>query len=256
MKNMMIAGNWKMNTNLEQTANLANTLKRFVEKNDIGDIGISIFPPYTNINKAIDILKDTKVRVGAQNCSGEENGAFTGEISAAMLKDIGCNYVLIGHSERRTQFGEKGETIQKKLLKAFESGLEVIYCIGESLEMRISDRTNEILNKFLKTELHNLDSQYLKNLTIAYEPVWAIGSGLTPLPNQIAETHVFIKNTMLDIFQLNGLSVPVLYGGSLNANNAKEILSIDEVNGGLIGGASLSAESYTSILETAIEIMS
>lgn len=255
MKNMMIAANWKMNTNLEQTENLATVLKRFVEKNDIGEIGISIFPPFTNISKAIEILKDTKVRVGAQNCSGEENGAFTGEVSAAMIKDLGCNNVIIGHSERRTQFGEKGEVIQKKLHRAFDSGLDVIYCIGESLEMRISDRTNEILSKLIKTELHNLDSQYLKNLTIAYEPVWAIGSGLTPLPNQIAETHVFIKNLMSDLFQLNGLSVPVLYGGSLNSKNAQEILSIDEVNGGLIGGASLSAESFTSIIETAIDIM-
>ena len=276
-KKLIIAGNWKMNTDMDFAISLISDIDSHLERlyttiqDAISDSNLSnsmsqnlnvlAFPPFLFLNPLNDILKskNSKLSLGAQNCFYENGGAFTGEISALMLSQNNIKYVIIGHSERRTIFGETDELLSNKIKSALDNNLIPIFCIGETLEQRQNGKTNEVLfnqiniglSKILQYSQSNSQS-ILSNIIIAYEPVWAIGTGLSATNEQIDETHNFINT---EINNLLGFVLPILYGGSLNENNAKEILEINNVSGGLIGGASLKSASFNKILDIATDII-
>lgn len=255
MKTMLIAGNWKMNTNIDETEILTNQIISGITNNLDPNVEVLICPPSVNLVSSAKLIKDTRLRLGAQNCHNESKGAYTGEISTNMLTSIGCTYVILGHSERRTYFNESNNFINLKVKSVVLSNLRAILCVGETKEEREQNKTWEVLESQLFSCLIGIDGALLENVIIAYEPVWAIGTGLTATNEQIQEAHAHIKNYISGIKGMPGLSVPVLYGGSLNEKNANEILAIQDVNGGLIGGASLKAESFLSIINTAQRII-
>lgn len=250
MSKYLIAGNWKMNTNLDDAKKITDIL----HTNDSFDseVEMLICPPYTHLSFLSESIDFSRISLGAQNSYFEDKGAFTGEISNQMLISVGCEYVIQGHSERRTLFGETDELINKKVISSLRSGLRVILCIGETLEERNNNETNNILELQLSKNLENVDFS-IENLKIAYEPIWAIGTGVTPTLQQINDTHNFIRKILKAKYPNN--SPKILYGGSLNPNNADNILSIENVNGGLIGGASLDAESFIKIYKSAINLI-
>jgi triosephosphate isomerase len=195
------------------------------------------------------------VLLGAQNCHYEESGAFTGEISLPMLSYLGCTYVILGHSERRTYFHEDDELINRKILAALDYGINPVVCIGETLEERQSNKTFEVLERQITLGLKSITEENINEMVVAYEPVWAIGTGVNATPEQVEEAHGFIKETIKRTLGMKTGSLPVLYGGSVNAENAGSILELENVNGALIGGASLKSESFISILKTSEEIL-
>ena len=199
MRKTVIAGNWKMNNNLGDSVTLISKIKNLLSDGNY-KADVIVCPPYTSLETASALLKDTNVGLGAQNMFYEDNGAYTGEISAEMLKSVGCQYVILGHSERRTIFGESDETINKKILKALSSGLKVIFCVGETLEQRENGTTKKIIENQIKVGLSNVSSSDMQNLIIAYEPVWAIGTGKTASPEQAQEVHEFIRNLVSQIY--------------------------------------------------------
>ncbi len=255
MKTMLIAGNWKMNKNIDETELLTSQFISGITNNLDPNVEVLICPPFTNLCSSSKLIKDTRLRLGAQNCHYEKNGAFTGEISIEMLISLGCTYVIVGHSERRALFNETNQFINLKVKAIVQSSLKAILCIGETKEERENNKTWEVLESQLFSCLIGIDGALLENVVIAYEPVWAIGTGLTASNEQIQEAHARIKNYISEIKGVPGLTVPVLYGGSLNESNAKDILSIQDVNGGLIGGASLKAEPFLSIINIAQRII-
>ena len=248
MSKYLIAGNWKMNTNLDEAKKITDKLHSF--KDYDSEVEMLICPPYTHLGFLSELVDLSRISLGAQNVHFEEKGAFTGEISNDMLLSVGCEYVIVGHSERRTLFGETDEMINKKVVNSLKAGLRVILCIGETLEERENGSTNRILERQLSIGLIGVEETI--NLKVAYEPVWAIGTGKTATSEQISETHSFIANFLQNRFEDN--SIKILYGGSMNAENAKEILAINNVNGGLIGGASLNPESFLAIYNSALEL--
>ncbi len=248
MSKYLIAGNWKMNTNLDEAKLITDKLHSF--KDYDRDVEMLICPPFTHLGFLSELVDLSRISLGAQNVHYEEKGAFTGEISNDMLLSVGCEYVIVGHSERRTIFGETDEMINKKVVNSLKAGLRVILCIGETLEDRENGNTNAVLENQLEKGLIGVVETV--NLKIAYEPIWAIGTGKTATSEQIADTHAFISDYLNNRFGNN--YIKILYGGSMNAENAKEILSIENVNGGLIGGASLVAESFLAIYNSAIEL--
>lgn len=246
-----------MNTNLETAKNLISEIDSHLKVGFNNNLNVLAFPPYLFLQPLNEILKsnNSKISIGAQNCFYENSGAFTGEISALMLSQLNINYVIIGHSERRTIFGETDELLSNKIKSALDNNLNPIFCIGETLEQRQNGTTNQILLNQLNIGLSKvltLSPSILSKIIIAYEPVWAIGTGLSANNEQIDETHNFINN---EINSLLGFELPILYGGSLNENNASEILKIDNVSGGLIGGASLKSPSFNKIIDIAIDIL-
>jgi triosephosphate isomerase len=245
MSKYLIAGNWKMNTNIISAKNLISDLTNKISSPD--NMDILICPPFTHLEASSSLLNSTSIKLGAQNSFYESSGAFTGEISNDMLKSVGCEYVIIGHSERRNLFGESNQLINKKIKSVLNSGLNVILCIGESESERGAGNTNSILFGQLEESLKDILS--IDSLTIAYEPVWAIGTGKTATPEIISETHEFINNYLYYKYGEN--NIKILYGGSMKPENAESILEIENVGGGLIGGASLNAESFSSICEIA-----
>lgn len=255
MKKILLAGNWKMNTNLNEAIELADGIRLRLLNKKLNS-KILICPPFINLISVYRVVKDSGILLGAQNCYYEDKGAFTGEISLNMLATIKCNFVIIGHSERRTIFGETDELINKKVTSVLNSSIAPILCIGETLEERQSGKTFDVLEKQIKTGLMNIASEKLKKLVIAYEPVWAIGTGLNASNQQIDEAHEFIKKQLVNSFGTTAEDILLLYGGSVNAENAEEILSLKNVNGALIGGASLKVDSFISIIESAERILS
>jgi triosephosphate isomerase len=251
MKKYLIAGNWKMNLLQAETANLISQIKEGIQNKKIDDVDILICPPFTNLSIANKAIENSPIILGAQNMHFMPKGAFTGEISPEMLLDSGCRYVILGHSERRQYFKEDNELLIKKLQAAFDNNLIPILCIGETLEERQNNKTFEVLYNQI-TIIHNFSREQLTKLVIAYEPVWAIGTGLTASTEQIKEVHQWIADHIYAHF---ALQIPILYGGSMNDKNAKEILSTENVNGGLIGGASLKSEQFLKIIDAAIEIV-
>lgn len=250
MRKYLIAANWKMNLNKTEAISLVKEIDK--ETNPLNsNVDVTICSPFIHIPELIDYLMYSAISVGAQNCNENEKGAFTGEISAEMIKSYGCEYVIIGHSERRQLYNEKNELINEKVKIALKNDLKVIVCIGESLDERKSDKTNIILNTQLKESLIGITSDLIENVIIAYEPIWAIGTGITPTLSEINETHNAIRNYLIEIFGGKGINTPILYGGSLNDKNASDILKIKEVNGGLIGGASLKSDSFVKIVKIA-----
>ncbi|GAX59647.1 triosephosphate isomerase [Candidatus Scalindua japonica] len=251
MKKQFIAGNWKMNLTLNKARDLAKSICEGLADSNTVDVGI--FPPFVYLKDICDILQSSNVFVGAQNMSMEKSGAFTGEISGEMLRDIGCTHVIIGHSERRTIFKETDHIINSKIKSALLNGLCPILCVGESQKERDTGKTDEVVDGQLSGSLENLTSEQVKGLTIAYEPVWAIGTGKTATPDQANEVHACIRNIIRKKYDNStAQSVRIQYGGSVNSNNAKELLGQLEIDGALVGGASLDPDSFLDIVSGAV----
>ncbi|EEG31436.1 triose-phosphate isomerase [[Clostridium] methylpentosum DSM 5476] len=251
LREAIIAGNWKMNKTRPEAKSLIEELKPMVAN---ANCGVVICVPFTNLETALQLTQGSNIKVGAENCHFEKSGAFTGEISADMLAEMGVEYVVIGHSERRQYFGETDETVNKRTRAAIEAGLKVILCVGEMLEDRENNITEELISMQTKIALKGVTRDELKNVIIAYEPVWAIGTGKTATADQAAEVCGFIRETIAKIYDqeaANGMTIQ--YGGSMNAKNAAELLSKEDVDGGLIGGASLKAPDFTAIVNAANE---
>lgn len=250
MKKYFIVGNWKMNLAYKEAKKLAKDIDSMTKPLD-SNVEVVLCSPFIHLPILVDTLSNSAIQVGAQNCNENKSGAFTGEVSAEMIKSYDCTYVILGHSERREYYCESNEIINKKIQTALDSKLKVILCIGEFLEERQENKTNLKINEQLKSCLENIDKNDFENIIIAYEPIWAIGTGLTASNEQINETHNAIRNYLIEIIGSKGISVPILYGGSMNDKNAQDILGIKEVYGGLIGGASLIAESFVQIVKFA-----
>ncbi|BDW93059.1 triose-phosphate isomerase [Allomuricauda sp. XS_ASV26] len=247
MRTKIVAGNWKMNKNLQETEEL---LAELSAKLPDTDADIIVAPTFVNLQAAKEALQDSKIQVAAQNMHFAENGAYTGEISADMLLALGVDTVIIGHSERRAYFGEDDALLSKKVRTAVEKGLKVIFCFGEELEDRKSDKHFTVVENQLKNALFDLDASAWSKIVLAYEPVWAIGTGETASPEQAQEMHAFIRKTIADGFNSSiAEDVSILYGGSVKPANASEIFSKPDVDGGLIGGASLKATDFSEIIK-------
>jgi triosephosphate isomerase len=253
MKKMLIAGNWKMNNDIMDSKSLAEKIIEGLNHIDNAP-EVLVCPPFTSLESVYDKCKYSDISVGAQNCHTELKGAFTGEISAAFIEHIGCEYVILGHSERRTYFKETDELINSKMLTAIENGLKAILCIGETLEEREAGNTFEVLKNQIQTGLKGIENA--DKLVIAYEPVWAIGTGVAAVPDQVQEAHAYIRKKLSELYGDESNNIIILYGGSMNDKNAKELLSLEDVNGGLIGGASLKPEAFLSIITAGAEVIS
>ena len=241
----LIAANWKMNKNIEESVSFIKEFKILVEKNNKD---IAIAPPFTALIELKKNLNGTKIKLGAQNMHFEEKGAFTGEVSASILKDAGCEYVILGHSERRIYFDETDEMISKKIKMALKNKLKVILCIGENLEQRENNETKAIIKFQLENCLRNISNNEMKDIVIAYEPVWAIGTGKTATPEQAEEVHLFIRELLKKLYDGNiSENIRIIYGGSVNEKNAKELLAMKNIDGALVGGASLDPKSFAEI---------
>ncbi|MBP0990313.1 MAG: triose-phosphate isomerase [Oscillospiraceae bacterium] len=249
LRKAVIAGNWKMNKNRAETKTLISELKPLVKN---ADCEVIVCVPFTDLETALDAVKGSKIKVGAQNCHFAPSGAFTGEVSADMLKELGVKYVIIGHSERRQYFGETDITVNKRLTAALAQGLKVILCVGELLEQRELGITGEICSMQTKIALTGVDAADLKNIIIAYEPVWAIGTGKTATAEQADEACGIIRSTVASLYGKKAANaLTIQYGGSMNPKNAAELLSKENVDGGLIGGASLKAPDFSAIVAAA-----
>ena len=245
MRKPIIAGNWKMNKTPAEGAQLCEELIPLVKD---ADCDVVVCVPATDIYAVANVIKGTNIHLGAQNVHFAESGAYTGEISADMLKELGVEYVIIGHSERRQYFNETDETVNKRTLKALEKGLTPIVCVGESLEERETGKTEEVLYRQITEGLKGVED--LTKLVIAYEPVWAIGTGKTATADQAQEIHAFIRKTIADKYGAEvAENTSILYGGSCKPTNAKELFAKPDVDGGLIGGAALKADSFMGIVD-------
>lgn len=256
MRRFLIAGNWKMNGGPYDATELLDGLKsKKPEIND--DVDVLVCPPFVSIGLASNSLYDTEFQVGAQNLHFEDNGAFTGEISATMIVEAGCNYVIIGHSERRQYFGETDQSVNKRINKALEYKLAPIICVGESLDQRKADEHFNVVENQVKDALDGISEDDILDVVIAYEPVWAIGTGETATKEQAQEMHAHIRGILKDLYNDTAAdSIRILYGGSMKPANAKELLSQPDVDGGLIGGASLDADSFAEIITIAEDLSS
>ncbi len=250
MRKKVIAGNWKMNMDLTGTVNLISGIKNGLDV--ASDVQVIVCPPFTSLETAVEMAKDSPIKVGAQNMFYEDSGAYTGEISAKMLKSVGCEYVILGHSERRAIFGESNEWINKKIHKALSEELNVIFCVGETLEERESGTMENVLKTQITEGLKNITEEQIKNVIIAYEPVWAIGTGKTATPQQADDAHKFIRNLITELYNANAAeNFTIQYGGSVKPNNAAELLSQPNIDGALVGGAALKADSFIEIIKAA-----
>ncbi|MHB1685988.1 MAG: triose-phosphate isomerase [Ignavibacteriaceae bacterium] len=251
MRSKVIAGNWKMNNDLTESQNLISKLIEGIGSEKI-NCDVIICPPFTSLSLSASLIKGSMIKLGAQNMYFEESGAFTGEVSASMLKSVGCEFVILGHSERRTIFGETDAIINKKIKKALSSGLKPIFCVGETLQERESGVTNSIIKRQVNEGLKDLTEKDLETIIIAYEPVWAIGTGRTATPEQAQEVHNFIRSLISDKFSTASAEKMVIqYGGSVKPDNAKELLSQKDIDGALVGGACLKADSFIGIIKAA-----
>jgi triosephosphate isomerase len=242
----LIAGNWKMHLTISQAKTLAADI---VAGGIPADRDVMLAPPFTALAAVGETLKDTPVQLGSQNNCWEEKGAFTGEISPLMLKDAGCTMAIAGHSERRHIFGETDELINKRVAGALKFGLASILCIGETLEQREAEKTFSVLEKQLRQGLDNINEFAPDKLVIAYEPVWAIGTGKTASEAQAQEVHQFVRNLLADIYEKNIASnIRILYGGSVKPDNVDILMAQEDVDGALVGGAALKAESFIRII--------
>lgn len=246
MRKKIVAGNWKMNCDVSQTYELLDQLK---EQKLSSKVVVMVAPPFTNLQSANQALLDTDIEVVAQDMHQADNGAFTGEISAAMLKSVGVNTVILGHSERRAMFWETNEILAAKVNTALENDMNVIFCFGEELDERATGEHFNVVKRQLAEGLYHIADSSWSNIILAYEPVWAIGTGETASPDQAQEMHAFIRGTILDRFNKSiADKVSILYGGSVKPANAKEIFGKADVDGGLIGGAALKAEDFAAIV--------
>jgi triosephosphate isomerase len=253
MRKPFVAGNWKMNTNNRTSVELADRLACGSVETAGHSVTVAVFPPFVYLKAVGDALNGSSVAIGAQDVYFEPDGAFTGEISISMLKDIGCNYCLCGHSERRHVIGETDELINKKVSAAISGGLLPILCVGELLEERESSQTEKVVTRQIEKGLAGLSVEKLGAVTIAYEPVWAIGTGLTATPQQAQEAHNFIRKLLGRIYDNQSASeTRILYGGSVKPANAADLMSQEDVDGLLVGGASLKADDFLAIIQAAV----
>ncbi len=249
LRKAVIAGNWKMNKNRAEAKELIEALKPVVAD---AKCDVVICVPYTDLETAMAATKGSNIKVGAQNCHWAKSGAFTAEISADMLTEMGVEYVIIGHSERRQYFGESDITVNHRVRAALDAGLTVILCVGELLEQREQGITSEIVSMQTKVALGGVSAEELKRIIIAYEPVWAIGTGKTATADQANEVNHCIREVVAELYgKAAGDAITVQYGGSMNAANAEELLGKEDVDGGLIGGASLKAPDFAAIVAAA-----
>jgi triosephosphate isomerase (TIM) len=249
MRKKIVAGNWKMNMVLSEGIELAKSVKKHLVEHPTEKATAVLCTPFIHLAPVSEILKDTQIGLGAQNCASEASGAYTGEISADMIKSTGAQYVIIGHSERRSYYNEDDSLLFKKTQLALKSGLKVIFCCGEVLQEREKQIHFDVIKKQVLEGLFNLQKEDLKNIIIAYEPVWAIGTGLTASPQQAQEMHHFIRTLIQENYgkEIAG-ETSILYGGSCKPSNAAEIFSMPDVDGGLIGGASLKKDDFYAII--------
>ncbi len=247
---MLIAGNWKMNKLRDEASELVREIVRGAHRSE--EVDVAVCPPFVYLEMAVSACRGSGVDVGAQNLYHEDSGAFTGEISPPMLKDIGCRYVIIGHSERRSLFYENDRTVNRKLRAAYGAGLIPILCVGETLEQREQGKTFDVLSSQITYGFEGIDNEYIANTVIAYEPVWAIGTGKSARASQAEEAHVYIRERVKN-FTSGTIadSTRVLYGGSVKPENALDLLKQENIDGALIGGASLSAASFCEIVRIA-----
>jgi triosephosphate isomerase len=244
---MLIAGNWKMNNSCAESVELVSQLKDILSARK--EIDIAVAPPFTALGAVAAVLKGSPIGLSAQNVFWEESGAFTGEISTAMLKDVGCRYVIIGHSERRQYFSETDETVNKRLKAALKASLIPIVCIGETLAEREAEKTLPVIEQQLKGGLKGLSLEEMETVIIAYEPVWAIGTGKTATPDQAQEVHRFIRDLIAGIFSKEiADDTRILYGGSVKPDNVDQLMVQLDIDGALVGGASLKADAFARIV--------
>lgn len=256
MRKTTIAGNWKMYKNITEAIELSNGLKReLFNLSDNENLEIILCPPFTALSETAEVISNSNLKLGAQNAHWKEEGAFTGEISCPMIKDAGCAFVIIGHSERRQFFGETNETVNLKIKTALKHGLTPIMCVGETLKEREQNKTFEVLTDHVTNGLSGLTAQETEKIIIAYEPVWAIGTGKTATPAQAQEAHAFIRQLLLKLFNketANGLRIQ--YGGSVKPENISELMQQKDIDGALVGGASLTIASFAEIVKKASEV--
>jgi len=247
-RKLFIAGNWKMNTSLAESTALASDLADKLA--GVTDVDVGVAPPFVYLAAVADALGRSPVAVGAQDVFYEDNGAFTGEISTAMIRDVGGRFVICGHSERRHVIGETDETTNRKVLKALSDELDVILAVGERLEQREADQTAEVVTRQVRLGLEGVSRAAMAAVTIAYEPVWAIGTGVTATPDQAQEVHAMIRDLLGAIYDASvAEATRIQYGGSVKPSNAADLLALPDVDGALVGGASLKADGFTTIVQ-------
>ena len=251
MRKKIVAANWKMNMTQAESARFVESL--LIDLGDISDVEVVIIPPFTAIAKVTEALgKAQNIKIGAQNMYWEKNGAFTGEISAALLRDLFVRYVVLGHSERRALFGETDEIVNRKVHAAHEASLRPIVCVGETLEQREKGKVEKVLSKQLSGSLAKLEAKELQETVVAYEPVWAIGTGKVASTEQAQEAHAFIRKTLSDLSDgATADKIRIQYGGSVKPDNARELMSQSDIDGALVGGASLDSRSFAQIVKAA-----
>lgn len=249
MRKNIVAGNWKMNNDLAETQELISHLKMQLVKEPEAEVMVA--PSFTNLYTAFQSLKDSPITVAAQNMHQSENGAFTGEVSAKMLKSIGISTVILGHSERRAQFYETHDILAEKVNTALKNEMRIIFCFGEELDDRKADQHFELVEQQLQESLYHISEDNWNNVVLAYEPVWAIGTGETASPEQAQEMHAFVRKSIAKKYNNDiAKNVSILYGGSVKPGNATEIFAKEDVDGGLIGGASLKAVDFVEIVNS------
>jgi triosephosphate isomerase len=250
MRKKIVAGNWKMNNDKKATNKLIKGIKKSIKRVSLKNTRVIVAPTFVNLSSALKKAKKSNLEVVAQNMHQAKSGAFTGEISAEMLKSIGIKTVILGHSERRTHFGETDSILAEKVNAVLENGLETIFCFGELLEDRKSENHFSVVESQLKNGLFHLEASAFKSIVLAYEPVWAIGTGETASPEQAQEMHAFIRSIIEKKYNKEvSENISILYGGSVKPANAEEIFSKPDVDGGLIGGAALKVEDFTAIIK-------
>lgn len=248
MRTALVAGNWKMNGDSAFISDLMNSLK---ESDLSSKAEILVCPPFVYLSQVQQAVAGSAIKLGAQNVSQNANGAFTGETSLAMLEDLGCEYVILGHSERRSLYAETDELVADKFIATVETGLKPILCVGETLEEREADQTIEVVGRQLKAVINAAGIEKFKDAVVAYEPVWAIGTGKTATPEQAQDVHAAIRAMVAEYDAETASKLRILYGGSVNAGNAAELFANEDVDGGLVGGASLKANDFTAICQAA-----
>jgi triosephosphate isomerase len=251
---MLIAGNWKMNTTRPEAVALAESIVR--SHRETGGLTVVVCPPAVSLDAVGQIVEGSGVRLGAQNVHREESGAFTGEVSAGMLRSVGCRYVIVGHSERRQYFGETDDAVNAKVHQAIAHGLVPIACVGEQATERKEGRAEAVVRQQVEGVLAGVSLSDATGIVFAYEPVWAIGTGVTASPEEAQAMHAVIRSMVVERFGETGRAVELLYGGSMKPENARELLQQPDVTGGLIGGASLKSDQFISLIRTAANVVS
>lgn len=248
MRKQIVAGNWKMNTSFQDGIDLAIEVNKLVAESADKNVQVIISPPFTHISEINKVVDNNRILVSAQNCATETAGAYTGEVSAEMLWSAGADCVILGHSERRQYYGETNELLKVKIQKALEFNLMPIYCVGEVLEQRETGKHFDVIKEQIEKVLFDLQPEEFEKVVVAYEPVWAIGTGKTATPQQAQEIHKYIRELLINKFGDTAKNTSILYGGSCKPTNAKEIFANDDVDGGLIGGAALNANDFLAII--------